>query len=101
MKQYRIASTPMIHSPGVFRWILETIRPFDVPKAQELFAAMGLPEEVAARLAESDPGVSVTYDGETVIVEASARPVEFPTEDVNLAAPNQQARGFILRPSLP
>jgi hypothetical protein len=29
------------------------------------------------------------------------RPVEFPTEDVNLAAPNQQARGFVLRPSLP
>ena len=34
-------------------------------------------------------------------LNASARPVEFPTEDVNLAAPNQQARGFILRPSLP
>jgi hypothetical protein len=75
MKQYRIASTPMIHSPGVFRWIIETVRPFDVPKAQELFAAMGLPEEVAARLAESDPGVSVAYDsdGDTVTVEASAR----------------------------
>lgn len=67
--KYRIISSPLIHSPGVFRWIIETVRPFDIPKARELFAAMGLPDEVAGRLAESDPGVSVTYDGETVIVE--------------------------------
>jgi hypothetical protein len=73
MKRYRIASTPMIHSPGVFQWIIDAIRPFDKPRARELFAAMGLPEEVAGRLAESDPGVSVSYDEETVIVEASAR----------------------------
>lgn len=75
MKTYRIASAPMIHSPGVFRWIIEAIRPFDVSKARELFAAMGLPDEVAGRLAESDPGVSVSYDGEIVIVEASAREI--------------------------
>lgn len=59
----------MIHSPGVFRWIIETIRPFDIPQAAELFAAMGLPEDIAGRLAESDPLISVSYDGELVIVE--------------------------------
>lgn len=69
MKTYRTQSTPMIHSPGVFRWIIETVRPFDTPKATELFAAMGLPEDIAGRLAESDPLISVSYDGETVIVE--------------------------------
>ena len=70
MNTYRIASAPWIHSPGVFQWILSAIRPFDVPKAQELFAAMGLPEAVAARLAGSDETVAVAYDGETVIVKA-------------------------------
>ena len=68
MKTYRIQSTPMIHSPGVFRWITEAIRPFDTPKAAELFAAMGLPEDIAGRLAESDPLISVSYDDETAIV---------------------------------
>jgi hypothetical protein len=67
--KYRIASTPLIHSPGIFRWIVETVRPFDRPKALELFAAMGLPENVAARLAESDPSVSLSYEGDFVIVE--------------------------------
>ena len=69
MKTYRIQSTPMIHSPGIFRWIIEAVRPFDTPKAAELFAAMGLPEDIAGRLAESDPLIAVSYDGETVIVE--------------------------------
>lgn len=76
MKTYRIQSTPLIHSPGVFRWIIETVRPFDIPKAAELFAAMGLPEDIAGRLAESDPLIAVSYDGETVIVEVrEAEPV--------------------------
>ena len=58
----------MICSPGVFRWIIEAIRPFDILKAAELFAAMGIPEDIAGRLAESDPLISVSYDGKTVIV---------------------------------
>lgn len=33
-------------------------------------------------------------------INTDTRPlVEWPTEDINIAAPNQQARGFILRPS--
>lgn len=70
MNRYRIASTPMIHTPGVFRWIVEAIRPFDIPKARELFAALGLPETVAAMLADSDPRITWQVEGETLILEA-------------------------------
>jgi hypothetical protein len=70
MKTYRIASTPLIFTPGVFRWIIETVRPFDVPKAAELFAALGLPDDVAGKLAATDPGVIWTIQQEKVIVTA-------------------------------
>ena len=60
----RLASTPMIHSPGVIRWIMATIAPFDQPKAAELFEAMGLPTHDAAALAKNPNAARITYNDE-------------------------------------
>ena len=68
MKTYRMTSTPAIYTPGVFHWIMMSVLPFDLPKAEELLAALGFPDEVAASLAQRDPAVTWTVEDETLIV---------------------------------
>jgi hypothetical protein len=63
-RQLRLTSIPMVHSPGMIRWILATIAPFDQPKAIDLLEAMGLKTEDAVRIAAKDPTIHIAYNDE-------------------------------------
>jgi hypothetical protein len=65
---FRLSSTPWIHSPGMIRWIMATVAPFDKPKAAELLEAMGLPTHDAAALAENPNAAQITHNDEDGIV---------------------------------
>ena len=71
---FRIVSTPAIHTPGVFRFILAGMRDgsFSASKATELFSALGLPAPVAVRLAAKDSAVTYEIHDETVTVTVHA-----------------------------
>lgn len=57
--QLNVHSTNLIYSPGVFAWIVETVMPFDTPKAQELLLALGIPQQYV------EPILAGQYDTRT------------------------------------
>ena len=63
-RKLTLSSIPMVHSPGVIRFILESVAPFDEPKAVEILEAMGLLWEDACRVAAKAPGIEIVYDDE-------------------------------------
>ena len=72
-RQYRVVSVPGIFSPGMIRWILAAITPSDKPKAVELLGAMGLPAEVATRVADADESIRIDFDDGAGTVTFSVR----------------------------
>lgn len=66
MTTLRIASTGLIHSVGLFRWIEQAIMPFDDSKARELLDALGIRSDLI------DPIIAGNYeakaDGETLVL---------------------------------
>lgn len=102
MKAIRLVSTPAVHTPGVFRWVVEAVRPFDIPKACELFAALGLPQEIAAKVANADPGTAWTIDDDAGTVTVTVQPDESPTLVIFRRFPTSQGGEIIaLFPELP
>jgi len=67
---YRLLSTPFCYTPGVLRWVIESVAPFDRAKALEFLAALGLPEDAAATVANG--GADITLEGETAIININA-----------------------------
>jgi len=61
-RQLRLSSIPMVHSPGMIRYILESVAPFDEPKAIDLLDAMGLNAEDSCRIVAKDPRIKITFD---------------------------------------
>jgi hypothetical protein len=59
----------MIHTPGVFRWIMEAVKPFQPRKARELFESLGLPPAVSKDLASKSPVSTWKTEGEIQIIE--------------------------------
>lgn len=69
MTTLRIHSTPMIYSPGMFRWIAEALLPDDKQSMElklEMLAAMGIPEEL--HLATLGREYVTRTEGETLII---------------------------------
>lgn len=64
--QLNLHSTTLIYSPGLFAWIVETVLPFDTPKATELLLALGIPQQYV------EPILAGQYDtrikNETLII---------------------------------
>jgi hypothetical protein len=67
---YNINSTSWMHTPGIMRWIMESVKPFDPSKAVEFLESMGLPAEVAADLASKSPKHTLVYEDFSVLVKA-------------------------------
>lgn len=59
----------MIHVPGVYRWVCEAIVPFDKVKAIEVFKSLGMEDADAEALANPKQEVTVSEDGEDLILE--------------------------------
>lgn len=75
--RYKLVSASWIYTPNVFQWILSGVRPFDHAKAANLFEGLGLPLDVAQRLAVYDDAVTweINAKEETVTVNVAAGPV--------------------------
>ena len=65
---YTIHSNGVIYSPNVFRWILETILPFDVSKGRHMLRAMGLPADAVDCIIDGDFAWNIQPKDETVTV---------------------------------
>lgn len=69
MKQLRLTSTELVHTPGVFKWLVCMFETEDADKAVEIFAngypSLGL--EVARGLLSGDIGHTV--EGDAIIVD--------------------------------
>ena len=68
MKKYVIHSAPMIYSPGVFRFALTVS---ERVQRVNLLEALGLPPEIAARIADHDPAATWEIDEEQETVTVS------------------------------
>lgn len=66
MQTYFINSTRAVHSPNVFRYIMETIKPHDVAMAARLLDALGLPIEACLAVMDGEFHWMIEEDGETV-----------------------------------
>lgn len=70
MVTLRIHSTPMIYSPGMFRWIEEAIKdehsPYEPEFIMEMLNAMGIPEEL--HLATLGREYTSRTEGETLVL---------------------------------
>jgi hypothetical protein len=67
MTTLRIASTSLVYSPGLFRWIEDSIMPHDDKKAAEFLDALGVRPDLIPVV------ISGAYkkktEGETLILE--------------------------------
>jgi hypothetical protein len=62
----RIHSTPMIHSPGMFRWI-EAAMKTEAPKlVNELLEAFGIPDQYVEDVKQGN--YTTTISGETLVL---------------------------------
>ena len=69
MTTLRIHSTPLIYSPGMFRWIAEALLPDEKQTMElklEMLSAMGIPEEL--HLATLGGEYVTRTEGETLII---------------------------------
>lgn len=66
MNTYYIRSTPMVHTPNYFKYVLEGIRPFDVAQAARMLDALGLPTEACLAVMDGEFHWMIEEDGETV-----------------------------------
>jgi hypothetical protein len=66
MQTYFINSTASVHSPGLFRYIMEAIRPNDVAMAARMLDALGLPMEACLAVMDNEFHWMIEEDGETV-----------------------------------
>ena len=61
-----IHSTGLIYSPGLFRYIVQGVLPFDEAKARELLAAFGVPDEFVENIVLGR--FEQETDGETLVL---------------------------------
>ena len=66
MQTYFINSTQAIHSPGIFRYIMEAIKPVDVAMAARMLDALGLPIEACLAVMDDNFHWMIEEDGETI-----------------------------------
>lgn len=64
--QLNIASTGLIYSPGVFKFIVQGVLPFDKKKAKELLAALGIPAQFIPAIIKGKYEQSI--EGETLVL---------------------------------
>lgn len=64
--QLNIASTGLIYTPGLFKYIIEGVMPFQKKKAKELLAALGIPAEFIPAIIKGKYEKKI--EGETLIL---------------------------------
>lgn len=69
MTTYNLRTQGLIHSPGIFRWVMDAVLPFDNHKASEVLLALGIPEPVALALVDRDPAVTYEYQDDLVLIK--------------------------------
>ena len=64
--QLNIASNGLIYTPGLFKYIMEGVLPFQKKKAKELLAALGIPAEFIPAIIKGKFEQKV--EGETLVL---------------------------------
>jgi hypothetical protein len=66
MTEYFIQSTPLVSASGMFRYIMEGVRPFDALMAARLLESLGVPQEACVAVMDNEFHWTIEEDGETV-----------------------------------
>jgi hypothetical protein len=66
METVFIQSTDKFHAPNAFRYVLESVRPYDVAMAARMLDRMGLPIEACLAVMDGEFHWMIESDGETV-----------------------------------
>lgn len=75
-RTYRVASTPGVCSPGVFRWVLQMVRDGEITNAVEILKSLSIPDPLVQLIVDQEGGWSWEEGDHEVLILHQHRRIE-------------------------